>query len=188
MHTIPPYETAVSLFHRDSDVWVYPTLKAALRELGFSWIQQNVGKEFREFSCAEQIQVRCGDQPRYIVTERHYAEHAFVMRDDFGKALTALDFQPLRPYRTKGYRRWRETWNGEGPVPHTGRWRRGGHYFRAVRFAPEMRLSIPVKEDGEPAPRPSRNFANLPDSWDDYPVRSRWNNNWKRYRRQQWKA
>jgi len=50
MHQIPAYEPSVTLFHRDGDVWVYRSLSEAYDALGYHWICENVGEEFRVFS------------------------------------------------------------------------------------------------------------------------------------------
>jgi hypothetical protein len=44
--------------------------------------------------------------------------------------------------------------------------------------------------DEAPAPkiRARRNHRNLPSTWDDIPRRDRYNNNWKRFRRHQYKS
>jgi hypothetical protein len=68
-------------------------------------------------------------------------------------------------------------------------WRRSrGHYYRYPRTTQERRASAGVeREDGEPEFRSRRGFCTLPDAWDDRPIESRRNRNWKRYRKHQWK-
>lgn len=184
MHIIKPYETSVTIFHRDGGAWTYPTKKALLNELGMRWIMNNVGKHFREFRYAYQVLGVTGW--RY---EPVYSEHEYIMRDDDGKALTHGDFADIVERRKTywGYRgRLLDNWNGEGPVPGVRR-PRGGNYFRHPKTTNERRWATPVLEDGEPAPRAARNSHHLPNSWDDYQRASREDRNWKRFRKTRWK-
>lgn len=68
-------------------------------------------------------------------------------------------------------------------------WKRAhGHYYRHPRTTQERRMAAGVeKEDGEPDFRGPRRIHTLPSVYDDRPVSSRRNNNWKRYRKHQWK-
>jgi len=187
MHQIPAYETAVTLFSRGGDVWVYPTLNAAFKALGYRWIAAHVGPHFRAFSHNH----RCFDSVREVwYSEPVYTEHDFVMRDDFGTPITQDVFWPYQE-RSRRWYRWRsewDTWNGEGPVPgiscHRGSWR----CWRRPKAQSERRAAACVLvEEGEVAPRPSRRQNNLPDSWDDYNVAAREDRSWKRYRKTRWK-
>jgi len=65
--------------------------------------------------------------------------------------------------------------------------RRGVSYYRAIRTTQERRWAN-AWDDEEFAPRirNRRNAKNLPNAWDDIRRYTR-NNNWKRYRKQQWK-
>ena len=188
MHQIPEYQTSVTLFHRDGEVWVYRTLKEALKALGSSWIAANVGAHFRVFDHA----ARRFDQVRNAwIREPIYVERAFIMRDDAGGVVTAADFQPLiQRRRWRGWHRWGrmlETWNGEGPVPGV-RCRRGGrHWYRRPHSMMERRQAAYVaKEEGEVAPRGKRSLKHLPNAWDDYCVAARDDRGWKRHRRTQY--
>lgn len=186
MHVVPAHQSAVTLFSHAGEVECFPSLKAALRALGLAWIRQNVGPEFRVFSHVERRLQPDSDTWHY---RRCYDTYAYVMRNDAGEALTAADFFEFvqKPARRWGYRI-PDSWNGEGPVPGIRAWRSGGHYFRRIRTTQERRWATPVAEEGEPAPRPERNLRNLPNSWDDYGIAARADRNWKRFRRQQWKA
>lgn len=187
MHQIPAHETSVTLFSSDGGVWVYRTMKAALNALGQHWIAKNVGPHFRVFRHVS----------RYFDTEREcwvrtpeYDDYHFIMRDDFGAVVTAASFDAL--IERKRWRSWWErrygAWNGEGPVPGTRCHRGGGHCYRRPKTMNERRqAALILEEEGEVAPRPTRDANNLPNSWDDYWVSARDDRNWKRYRKHQWK-
>jgi hypothetical protein len=188
MHQITAYETAVTLFSRDGDVLAYPTLRAALKALGRSWIAANVGPHFRVFRCLS----------RYIDTTREawvlepvYDERAYIMRDDAGEPVTLATFYPLleRRRRKSRWTRMLDTWNGEGPVPGVRCYRGGRHYYRRPQTMNERRQAdLVLQEEGEVAPRPTRDASHLPSSWDDRWVGARDDRSWKRYRKTRWKA
>ena len=68
------------------------------------------------------------------------------------------------------------------------RHRRGSGYHRKPHTFQERKMSVNVLiEEGEPKWRTSRNFHNLPTSWDDIQHMDVCNDNWKRYRRTRWK-
>lgn len=187
MHHIPPYETSVTLFSRDGDVTVFRSLKAAYKELGRHWIAKNVGAHFRQF---EGVQRRFDEKRNVWFGVPVYVEHDFIMRDDFGDVVTLSTFESLIQ-RKRYYYRWSyrlENWNGEGPVPGVHRWRKG-RFWRRPRTMSELRqVSLVLKEEGEVPPRPSRSVNHLPNAWDDLPISSRHDKNWKRHRKTQWKA
>lgn len=188
MYQIPAHETAVTLFSRDGDVWAYPTLKAALKALGRSWIARNVGPHFRVF---DYVSRRFDTQKEGWVYEPVYDEHAFIMRDDAGAVVTLVDFQPLVARRRRKSR-WSfalDTWNGEGPVPGVHKPSAGRHYFRRPQSANERRQAgLVLVEEGEVAPRPARSANSLPDAYDDYGIAAREDRSWKRNRNTRWKA
>lgn len=188
MYHIPAYETAVTLFSRDGNVWAYPTLQAALKDLGRDWIARHVGPHFRVYRC----------NARFFNTAREswasepvYDEHAFIMRDDAGEPVTLANFYPLlerRRYQSR-WTRMLDTWNGEGPVPGVHKTSAGRHYCRRMETMNERRqASLVLAEEGEVAPRAARNASHLPNSWDDFWVSARGNRNWKRFRKTRWIA
>jgi hypothetical protein len=188
MYHIPAYETAVTLFSRDGDVWAYPSLRAALTALGRDWIARNVGPHFRVFRCNSRV----FDTARETwVAEPVYDEHAFIMRDDAGEPVTLAAFYPLierRRYQSR-WTRMLDTWNGEGPVPGVHKRSAGRHYFRRPQTMNERRQAcLVLLEEGEVAPRAARNVSHLPNSWDDCCVASRENRNWKQFRKTRWSA
>lgn len=76
-------------------------------------------------------------------------------------------------------------------VPGSKRSYRHGYGFRHPRTTYERRWADAwTDEEESPAPkiRARRNFRNLPSSWDDIPRRDWDNNNWKRFRRHQYKS
>lgn len=178
MHKIPEHITGVTLFRRDGLSRAFASFAAALEALGYDWIVKNVGAHFREFTGHE----RCLINDRWVRFPT-YREAEFILRDDQGRVVTGADFNDLLPRRSYFYRF--SFWNGEGPVPGTGGWG-NGHYFRHPKTMAERRQAQQVDPD-EPAPRPARSSANIPNAWDDYWVASRDDVNWKRFRRTQYK-
>jgi len=74
-------------------------------------------------------------------------------------------------------------WNGEGPVPGTGR-SRGYRFKRRPQTSQELRMIAGVvPEEGEPVWRASR--RDIPTVWDDLILRP--DHSWKRHRRTRWK-
>ncbi|WP_321842636.1 hypothetical protein [Paraburkholderia bannensis] len=187
MHQIQQHQSSVTLFSRDGQVAVYPSLKTALKALGERWIRDNVGPDFRVFDYS----THSFDPVRNAwVREPRYVERDFIMRDDTGGVVTLATFHPFIVRRRRLRRQDPlKTWNGDGPVPGV-RCRRGGrHYFRRPKSMMERRqAALVLKEEGEVAPRGARSFCNLPNAWDDYPMSSIGDRCWKRYRRTQWKT
>lgn len=187
MHQIPAYQTAITLFSREGQVWLYPTLQAALKALGANWISRNVGAHFREYRGTRPFFY---EQRGALVYNPVYEEHAFIMRDDTGAPVTWATFAQLRA--TRRFRTYRQqmlaTWDGDGPVPGIHKVAAGAHYYRRPHTMNELReAALVIKEDGEVPPRPTRNKRYLPRSWDDLYVAARDNRNWKEYRKTQWK-
>src|SRR4051812_43443183 len=131
MYQIPAYESAVTLFSRDGDVWAYPSLRAALKALGRDWIARNVGPHFRVFRCKSRV----FDTARATwVVEPVYDEPAYIRRDDAGAPVTVATFSPLigrRRYQPR-WTRMLDTWNGEGPAPGVHKTSAGRHYCRRL--------------------------------------------------------
>lgn len=184
MHQIPAYETSVTLFSRNGNVWAYPTLSAALKALGRRWISANVGAHFRVFRTMSSY----FDTTREVwVYEPVYDVWDFVMRDDAGRIITLASF-PSPRWRSR-WNRLLDTWNGEGPVPGISCGRGRGHSYRRPRTMSERRqAALVLFDEGEVAPRPPRKANQLPNSWDDYYVSSRTDRNWKRFRKTRWKT
>lgn len=183
MHIIKKYETSVTLFSVNGGVWVYKSKRAAIKELGYYWIQNNVAKDFVTFSHRERLWSADGEG----WTERPvYRGANYVMRDDLGEALTVGDFAEFKPvYRPRWYRKL-ENWNGVGPVPGISR-PRGYRWTRRVGTTNERRQAQVLDEFDVP-PRARRNARNLPTVWDDIPIAAREDRNWKRFRKTQWKS
>lgn len=180
MYQVPKYEPSVTVFSVSGGVWVYPSLKALYKEVGIRWLREKLGADFCVFEGFD-----CWMEGDVWRREPRYTTAQFIARDDLGRKLTSADFEGFRPaYRSRRYWRYGQ-WNGEGPVPGTGRstW---SYVHRRPKTTQERRLSQPM--EGEPAPRAKRNSANLPNSWDDYGKSSYGNHNWKRHRKTQWKA
>jgi len=179
MVIIKPYQTAISLFHKDGTVRFFASLAEARKALGYSWIAAHVGKNFSEFSHISNL---CdGVHERQAI----YAEFDWVMRNDFGEAVTADDFYRVRVLRS--YNRF-GPWSGVGAVPGTRKSRGGRRMRRRIKTLSERRDCPAVLDDGEVAPRASRNATNLPTSWDVPYKWNTWQRTWKDHRKTQWKS
>ena len=171
-------KTSVSLFHISGTVQIFKTKAAALRSLGIRFIRTSVGPNFRLFSHTEHHLNAGGSSPVYF-------HNAYIMRDDFGCALTFEDF--VIPYTPKGT--WRErrygVYCGYGAVPGVHK-QSGGHYHRRLHTTPAMRMAQVIEDDVPP--RAKRNVANLPTSRDDHNIAAYGNHSWKRHRKSRWKS
>lgn len=182
MYPIKRYETAVTLFGEDGSVAVFKSKARALHALGIRWIRESVGRDFVRFShhsCAGDARV---PEPVYLLAR-------YVMRDDFGGALTAADFEPLvrrRRYLGRYGEAW-QTWSGEGPVPGVHKYRGGRYCHRRIRYAGALRQAEVVVEDGEVPARGKRSRAGLPNAWDDIQSSTWGHRSWKRFRCAQWR-
>ena len=174
MQTIKPYTPAVYLIGHAGIVATYASAKAALDALGINWFLDNLGDTF--------------DTACYLIRSWPVVERrSFVLRTEQGDPITLKEILALR--RTKNSAlAWNRlaNWNGKGPVPGTGRHRRGG-YCRSIRHVGAKRQTFFIEEEGEVAPRAARKLRNLPDGWDDYPISARFDRSWKRYRKHQYK-
>lgn len=178
MYLIPPAKVALSLFNPNGLVRNFRNKAEAVRDLGYDWISNKVGPQFRRVS---QVESFLPSGP----SEALYRSCDFVIRDDCGNSLTRVDFLDFKPsYVSKWDLKRYSCWNGEGPVPFTAK-RRGRHsYFRRVGTFGARRDSQVL--DDEPAPRAARNMSNIPNSYDDI-SRGR-SHSWKNHRHQQWKG
>ena len=180
MHDIPAYTLGVTLYLRDGRIYKYGSYQSALKALGYQWICDFVRTNFRTFVGQAVLLTDAG-----ILRVPQYAYADAIMRNDFGQAVTAEDFRPLRSKRVRRYSRF-ASWNGTGPVPGTGAGRRGS-FFRSIHTA-GARKQAQLLDPVEPRPRASRSENNIPDNWDDLRNSAYTNRNWKRFRRTRWKA
>ncbi|MEX3983977.1 hypothetical protein AB4Y45_33870 [Paraburkholderia sp. EG287A] len=190
MHIIKAHEPSVTLFSNDGDVRVFKSRSDALKQLGLSWIRENVAAEFVAYRYNDRLLAYDATREREVWISRPVYRHAeYVMRDDTGAKLTPADFRPLKGYGAKSWARryWHmwESWSGEGQVPGIGR-SRGGHGHRRLRTFGERR-DAQVLEDEVP-PRGKRSVRNVPNPYDDYSISTWGVRSWKRFRKTQWKA
>lgn len=168
MYIIPPFEAGVTLFYPNGTSRLFANRRLLLNALGLSCLRRAVG-------------------PRLDPS----LNWRYVIRDENGTPLFARDFEHLAPHNALEFygRYGRVNWNGEGPVPHTGRSHRY-HVFRsAMRTAQERRLHAFVDvEAGEPPPRACRTGFNLPSNYSDFARSDYDTRSWKHYRKNQWKA
>lgn len=164
MYVIPPFNQPVVFRNGVGRTLRYESRKHAVKALGFNWLRYNLVNEFStDYSWMP---------PR--------AEFEWICEEG-DRRLSLSDFAA---YRTKTRYTRASTWNGEGPVPGVYRPRKG-RYYRRMQTMGERRKAIPIED--EPGPRPSRRANRLPNYWDDYPRSDLRNNNWKRFRKTQWK-
>lgn len=189
MHVITPHQAAITVFNRHGLVRKYASKTEALAHLGYRWISNNVGLNFREY--IQRNRVFIPDAAQQFQHDIVYRDHAFILRDDNGVCLVAGDFHELAMdiYRTRRkvsrYDRFR-FWNGSGPVPGTRHYR-GGHIFRRPGTHPLRRDAVHFPDAGEPGIRAKRSANNLPTSYDDCHRSDVGGRSWKRYRKTQWK-
>ena len=122
MYIIKSWQTAVTLFKDDGEVWVYASVAVARRVLGMSFIRAHVASEFVEYLRSEVKWSDVDGVSRIVESRPVYRVSEYVMRDDAGAKLTADDLEQPRVRRYWG--RYYGTWDGSGPVPYTGHGRR----------------------------------------------------------------
>lgn len=178
----------VRFYLSDGTRRVFASMAQALRELGLRWIEANVGAQFCEYAGRELVAAhylsRCKSLWKIL-----YRGHAAICRDAEGKILLPEDFaaEQRRLLRLRRHSAWAGFrwgfWNGEGPVPFTGK-HRGGSWQRAPATTAEKRLAVVV--DDEPGPRPSRRPHKLVNAWDDVPRTNQ--RSWKEHRTTQYRV
>ncbi len=73
------------------------------------------------------------------------------------------------------------------PIPGTGK-SSGGHYFRRMRFVGAHRAeAASCVDDYGDRQRVRGKVHRPPNNWDDFPISSRDDRNWKRFRRTRWR-
>lgn len=183
MHQIKPYETGVTLFHINGSAERYASKSQALKALGWKFICNQVGENFRSFRALEYYHNTATGSPQF---NRLYDQHSFIMRDDAGNALGADDFRLLKwkPFVSSNW--YNQNYAGKGsPVPHTGVGNRGWSY-RKIRTTKNRRWAQ-IVEDVEVRPRPGCGVNGLPNSWDDIARMDRNDRSWKHNRKTQYK-
>jgi hypothetical protein len=189
MYTVPGYVQKVRLISRDGIVAEFDNLKDAAIHLGRWGLLcsygevRRIGNEFYDTSIS--------------FLDLHGRSFDYVLRTEFGDKITLDELRAAHP-RKKAWWAVRRDQEQEfveknfrnGPVPYTGN-RRYGHYYRRPKTTAERRDAIDVLNDEEMKeygirPRAKRGFRSLPNAWDDVPC-SRRGNNWKNYRKKQWK-
>lgn len=150
---------AYKLVRDDGETWLYHSKKALVKDFSFCWLWHNVGLYFNE--------------------QTAYGFATYIFLDPNGRPISVRTlYNEL--VKTAVYKK-------GGTVPGIRR-HRGGHYYRRIRFIGDLRNATVFKEDGEPKPRGARSISMLPDNWDDYAIKSRGIDNWKRYRKHQYKG
>jgi len=172
MHVIPP-APRITLARGSVCIGVFATLQDVGRYVGMATVRDLVYRQ-RDESFAT---------PWYAVDLP--APPGLVVRD--GDDITVSWYEVLRACRELERRRKKrdrfETWNGNGPVPGTGR-RKNYRFMRRPRTTQELRLAAGVVfEDDEPEWRGRR--RNVPTAYDDIILHR--DHSWKRHRRTQWK-
>ena len=172
----------VRLACADGSVTLYPSLRTFVEAHGIHWVRFSIGPAFRVCGCA----THC----RSLLACPHLQTYPWVLRDHEGEVVCVEQCEAVwreirqpAPWRYGRYR----FWNGQGPVPYTGK-HGTGHWYRRIRTFGEHRAAVGVvREAGEPAFRAARTRHNLPSAWDDQRVVARKDRSWKRFRTTQWK-
>lgn len=176
MHIIPSLEGSVTLLSRSGEGVTFSSVEAFFAAYPLDWLRRHFLQESAIGSLGHS----------WLSTEYKSPAPEYWLVDAWGEPVPSATIrdaaQKLRSLKWAA--RYASTWTGVGPVPRTGR-RGGGRYHRALHTTSERRQAFFFLEEGEVAPRARRNAANIPNSWDDYPLcRQR---NWKKFRRQQYK-
>lgn len=190
MHIVKEYQTAVTLFSREGGVWRYPSIRALVKEMGLTWVGNNVGEHFRVFSHAEWRTAAGGPywggrQAGEAYSVRIYKDSHYILRDDAGRVVTYGHCwnavrEPWRPTQVKR--------SSEGPVKGTGKRRQRYHRRRGARFINAVRAAETFYEEGEVAVRTARGVELLQSKWDsDYWYGHHMERSWKKFRKTQWK-
>lgn len=187
MYVIPPYTPSVTLYGADGSSRAFESVTAALKALGYPWIRRCVGPSLDAPNPFEHTW-----DPVTGHTNRPYR---FVLADESGRVLLLEDFAALLPSHKAtracpGYSIWRRAlcrWNGTGPVPGTGRSHWASMFRHPRTTAAKRAAALVLKDELEPPVRAKRNARNLPSTWDDIQFSSRYIDNWKRYRKTQYR-
>jgi hypothetical protein len=141
----------------------FDSFKDIYEQFKYSQFSHNPNEEYRKVSeWGMSVPVYC------FVIENHKGLR-------YGREFITNEFKAFR----KKYNWW--YFNGFKRHPR-------GHYHRHPHTLQESKASAHVLvEEGEPIWRASRNYHNLPDTYDDIHHYDECNRNWKRYRKQQWK-
>lgn len=135
--------------------------------------------------------------PQYYEYLHYYGSYMLI--NDFNEIFCICDFKDLvlqeRRNKRNEYNRSKKFWNGNGAVPGTGVGRRRAGWAKSIYKFPKtvsmMKEAFDVVDDEfEIQEPPIRNKLKMVirDVWDELPRTDRKNNNWKRYRRNQYKS
>lgn len=174
MHQIPPVTPRFFLMRGSLRSEPFPGLVALARHVGFSLI--------RELEHLESMGLP--PFPGFCRMLPGLSPVVFSVRDEEDTSVSwravRAACRELEPARYSSRLRF---WNGDGPVPGTGRIR-APRWRRRPGTTAELRLAAGARcEDGEPAWRAKR--RNLPTVRDDLILRV--DHSWKRQRRTRWK-
>ena len=177
MHNIAPYPRRIQLVATWGAPQSFTSPAEALAQLGPRRVRSLIGHGVTPpddpWSPHSVFGYPTGGSPRY--------SEALMGID--GEILTEADFPGLPARKTFG------SHQGSYMFKHYGRKRKSRGVHKRVHTTPERRLhSLVLPEEGEPPVRASRRPGTLPNTWDDYLRHDYRNNNWKRYRRTQYKA
>lgn len=185
MHQIPPFIPSIKLISRYGRVHVFSSMIAALKALSLRWIELNVALHFDEFVRYEYLR---SDRDWCLPPIAIHDKRDFIMRNECDDILTVDDFKKVALQLYLASRRcspYPET--ATGPVPGTGRYRHGRSYRSPRTMQARRQAALVLREDGEVATRVARTGRYLPSTWDDLFRKSSRVQNWKRFRRHQWK-
>jgi len=186
------YETITLYNNKGKAVEEFASKDEAFEKLGYYFIAEEVGLYLES-------QIKTNYPVSNVLKEFYRREvrtkvttHAkFLLKNDYGECLTLGNFQEQIKKRKKSFlvhhRSWRlENWNGVGPVPGIHK-SKNYNYFRHPKTLQALKACYVCKEDGEPPIRGRRRAKQIPTAYSDIGRSDIGNNNWKRYRKTQYK-
>lgn len=189
MVVIPEYPIyAVRLIHRDGSVRRYSDLNGLIAQFGTHWLIANTVSHFGQYSHGETL---IGTNRKTVGVIRHYSQADYMLRDAQDEPIThdqiieAADKARRVRIELRLLRKRKRNWNGTGPVPDLRKWG-NEKWFRRPKTHQVRRMALAADPSDAP-PRAKRNTQNIPTSWDDLGRRDVNSNNWKRFRRYQYK-
>lgn len=198
----------IYLISKDGIINTYENKQDAFKKLGFNFIVHNLCIEIapadrdklsdRYYTnrFAHRMNVERGKTYGELFKElSSYGEMKFygdfILKNEYNEHLTVLDFAQFvfKEQKDKTHTRFGcKFWNGEGAVPYTGK-RTYGRYYRRPKTLALLKdtLSTVDEDEIEFNVKNRRQKGRVITAWDDLKRESSRINNWKRYRKTQYK-
>lgn len=179
MKETKPYQNRIHIYHQiDGKLWTFDNIQEACRYTDAIRALGEIGPHFKIYSHSY----------RYVDTKQKvviYDCNTVIIRDDFGNDVHINELVTEWNKRFKPKSRYFRN----GPRRLSGSKHSGYRWYRALRTTNERRQAVDNRDAYDDwgvviKPRGSRNFHNLPNSWDDYCQLQ--NHSWKKHRNTQW--